>query len=102
MAKTVVTKIKGLGSIDADAEKRIAKQVAEYDKQLRKQTQQDLYKLQMSYAKKLNAADEEDKKKLQEKLPKKEEKIRKAREEEAAAYSLYLTQKNLEKEKEYY
>lgn len=101
MAKTVVTKIKGLGSIDADAEKRIAKQVAEYDKQLRKQTQQDLYKLQMSYAKKLNAADEEDKKKLQEKLTKKEEKIRKAREEEAAAYSLYLTQKNLEKEKEY-
>ena len=63
MAKTVVTKIKGLGSIDADAEKRIAKQVAEYDKQLRKQTQQDLYKLQMSYAKKLNAADEEVKKK---------------------------------------
>ena len=76
MAKTVVTKIKGLGSIDADAEKRIAKQVAEYDKQLRKQTQQDLYKLQMSYAKKLNAADEEDKKKLQENLAKKEEKIR--------------------------
>ena len=101
MAKTVVTKIKGLGSIDADAEKRVAKQVAEYDKQLRKQTQQDLYKLQMSYAKKINAADEEDKKKLQEKLTKKEEKIRKAREEEAAAYSLYLTQKNLEKEKEY-
>ena len=101
MAKTVVTKIKGLGSIDADAEKRIAKQVAEYDKQLRKQTQQDLYKLQMSYAKKLNAADEADKKKLQENLTKKEEKIRKAREEEAAAYSLYLTQKNLEKEKEY-
>lgn len=101
MAKTVVTKIKGLGSIDADAEKRIAKQVAEYDKNLRKQTQQDIYKLQMSYAKKLNAADEEDRKKLQEKLTKKEEKIRKAREEEAAAYSLYLTQKNLEKEKEY-
>lgn len=101
MAKTVVTKIKGLGSIDADAEKRIAKQVAEYDKKLRKQTQQDLYKLQMSYAKKLNAADEADKKKLQENLTKKEEKIRKAREEEAAAYSLYLTQKNLEKEKEY-
>ena len=101
MAKTVVTKIKGLGSINADAEKRIAKQVAEYDKQLRRQTQQDLYKLQMSYAKKLSAADEEDKKKLQEKLTKKEEKIRKAREEEAAAYSLYLTQKNLEKEKEY-
>lgn len=101
MAKTVVTKIKGLGSIDADAEKRIAKQVAEYDKKLRKQTQQELYKLEMSYAKKLNAADEADKKKLQENLTKKEEKIRKAREEEAAAYSLYLTQKNLEKEKEY-